>query len=75
MEKDLLVCFANVKGFMGGYLRGFDYCIAIGEKLDDVAIDAIKDSPTSEYRDLYERTNKQLHEPLFFTHILLLQHP
>jgi epoxyqueuosine reductase len=62
IENDFVVGFAYMGGLLGEKLKDYNYCIVIGKKLDYKIIDSIKDTPTPEYFDLYDRTNKELRE-------------
>jgi len=62
MENDFVIGFAYMGGLLEEKLKDYDYCIVIGKKLDDKIIDSIKDVPTLKYLDLYDSTNKELHE-------------
>jgi epoxyqueuosine reductase len=62
MENDFVVGFAFMDRLLKGELKDYKYCIVIGKKMDGRIIDTITDVPTPEYFDLYESTNKELHE-------------
>ena len=62
VEKDFVIGFAYMAGLLGGELTDYNYCIVIGKKLDDKVIDSMEDGPTLEYFNLYDSTNKELHE-------------
>jgi len=55
-----LIGFADMKNMLTERYKDFNYCIAIGKKLDDKIIDSIIDGPTREYLKLYRDTNKEL---------------
>src|SRR5665647_1254262 len=62
MEKDFVIGFSYMGGLLDGELTDYNYCIVIGKKMDYKILDSIKDVPTQEYLDLYDSTNKELHE-------------
>ncbi len=62
MENDFVIGFAYMGGLLEGELTEYNYCIVIGKKLDDNIIDSMEDAPTIEYFNLYDNTNKELHE-------------
>ena len=55
-----LIGFADMKNMLTERYKDFNYCIAIGKKLNDKIIDSIIDGPTREYFKLYQDTNKEL---------------
>jgi epoxyqueuosine reductase len=55
-----LIGFADMKNMLTERYKDFNYCIAIGKKLDDKIIDSIISGPTREYLKLYRDTNKEL---------------
>jgi len=62
VDSGFVIGFAYIGGLLERELKEYKYCIVIGKKLDDKILDSIKSAPTQEYFDLYDSTNKELHE-------------
>jgi epoxyqueuosine reductase len=59
-EEDYIYGFSNLHGLIDKKYGDFYYGISIGKKLDDKIIDGIKEGPTIEYYNHYNRINKEL---------------
>jgi len=57
-----LIGFADMKNMLTERYKGYNYCIAIGKKLDDPIIDSIISGPTGKYLKLYRDTNAELND-------------
>jgi epoxyqueuosine reductase len=58
--EDYIFGFSNLHGLIDKKYGDFYYGISIGKKLDDKIIDGIKEVPTIEYYNHYNRINKEL---------------
>ena len=60
--EDFIFGFADLHGLVDKKFNGFHYGISIGKRLDDKIIDDIKNGPTLEYYNYYNRINDELAE-------------
>ncbi|MEI7615432.1 MAG: 4Fe-4S double cluster binding domain-containing protein [Actinomycetota bacterium] len=62
VQESLVIGYANIKELLIGDLSDYKYCIVIGKKLDSTIIDTVKNGPTFEYLELYNRVNAELNQ-------------
>jgi epoxyqueuosine reductase len=72
-SEEFIFGFADLHGLIDKKFDGFNYGISIGKRLDDKIIDEIKDGPTLEYYNYYNRINRELAELTRIIHSALLE--